>query len=45
MSDKQKVQKVRCPYCGYEWVPRKSDPVECPMCKRYFVTEKPELVC
>lgn len=23
-------------YCRYCWVPRKKDPKECPMCKRYL---------
>jgi len=24
---------VKCKKCGYEWVPRVDDPVECPDCK------------
>ncbi len=25
---------MKCPYCGYEWKPRKPNPVSCPRCKR-----------
>jgi hypothetical protein len=28
------MKKVKCPKCGYEWVPRVENPKECPMCKR-----------
>ncbi len=27
---------MKCKFCGYEWKPRKSDPVACPRCKRRF---------
>lgn len=28
---------MRCPKCGYEWVPRVTKPKMCPNCKRYFI--------
>jgi hypothetical protein len=27
---------MKCRYCGYEWEPRKPEPVSCPRCKRRF---------
>ena len=24
----------KCRFCGKEWIPRVSDPVQCPRCKR-----------
>jgi predicted nucleotidyltransferase len=27
---------MKCQYCGYEWEPRKPEPVSCPRCKRRF---------
>jgi len=27
---------MKCPYCNYEWIPRKPMPVSCPRCKRRF---------
>jgi len=30
----------KCPYCGYEWRPRKASPKSCPYCKRYFKQRK-----
>jgi ssDNA-binding Zn-finger/Zn-ribbon topoisomerase 1 len=29
-----------CPYCEYEWEPRKKNPKQCPVCKRYLVPVK-----
>lgn len=29
------ITKV-CELCGYEWNPRKDNPVSCPRCKRRF---------
>jgi len=23
-------KKMKCPYCGYEWIPRKPNPKKCP---------------
>jgi len=31
------MRRKRCPYCGYEWTPRKQHPKACPHCKRYLV--------
>jgi len=31
---------VICPYCNYEWEPRKKNPKQCPRCKRYLVPVK-----
>ena len=28
---------IKCPYCGYEWIPRREHPIECPRCKKYLV--------
>lgn len=28
-----KVTKVKCLRCGYEWIPRISDPRQCPKCR------------
>jgi len=35
MVEKQKTVK-KCPYCGYEWILRISNPKSCPRCKRRF---------
>lgn len=26
-------EKATCRQCGYKWVPRVDDPIECPKCK------------
>jgi len=31
------VKKLKCPYCGYEWVPKVEKPKSCPYCKRYII--------
>lgn len=28
------MDKYTCPKCGYEWLPRTENPVECPNCKK-----------
>ncbi len=40
--DTKTVNKLRCPYCNYEWVPRVSKPKECPNCKKRFQLEDEE---
>jgi len=32
---------VKCPYCGYEWVPRVEKPKKCPRCQRWLPPWKP----
>ncbi len=27
------IKKAKCKSCGYEWLPRTNNPVECPNCK------------
>jgi len=34
------MRRVRCPHCGYEWMPRVEKPKECPVCKRYLISPK-----
>ncbi len=29
------MKKVKCLKCGFEWIPRVEDPLQCPKCKRY----------
>jgi len=28
------LPKIKCPYCGYEWIPRVANPKKCPRCGR-----------
>jgi len=28
------TQKVKCPYCGHEWLPRKEHIIKCPWCQK-----------
>jgi len=28
---------LKCPFCGYEWTPRKELPKVCPYCKKYII--------
>ena len=30
------TKKVKCPYCGYTWIPRVKKPISCTRCKRYM---------
>ncbi len=30
---KTPLKALKCKHCGYEWVPRKPNPKECPFCK------------
>ena len=40
MTKKNKMTRIKCPFCFYEWDGRVSDPKSCPLCKRYLI-EKP----
>jgi rubrerythrin len=32
MMPRVELPKLKCPYCGYEWVPRTPEPKKCPNC-------------
>jgi predicted Zn-ribbon and HTH transcriptional regulator len=34
------VIEIKCPKCGYSWVPRVRNVKECPKCKRYLPKEE-----
>jgi rubrerythrin len=36
MSETAERKKMKCPYCGYEWVPRTADPKKCPRCGHWL---------
>ncbi|MHA1867436.1 MAG: hypothetical protein ACTSXD_05165 [Candidatus Heimdallarchaeaceae archaeon] len=33
------VIKLKCNKCGYEWIPRVKNPIECPKCKSLYWNE------
>ncbi len=33
------MEKLKCPKCGWEWIPRTQNPKQCPRCKSYKVFE------
>jgi rubrerythrin len=35
--DEQGLTHYICPYCRYDWIPRKPNLKSCPLCKRKFV--------
>lgn len=35
----QKEKKV-CKNCGYEWTPRKQNPIRCPLCQGALMTKE-----
>jgi len=36
--------KLKCCFCEETWNPKKGIPRACPICKRYFVKQKPEVL-
>jgi uncharacterized OB-fold protein len=32
MMPRVELPKLRCPFCGYEWIPRVPEPKKCPRC-------------
>jgi predicted Zn-ribbon and HTH transcriptional regulator len=33
-------EKITCKHCGYEWTPRKANPIRCPMCQNLLLTKE-----
>jgi len=36
----KKIRKLKCPVCGYTWIPRIPKPKCCPRCRTYAVFEE-----